>query len=103
MPGAPPQFSLTTLFAPRARPNLAAFLAVDSDPMSPGYGTMQVLQLPQDTAILGPQQVQSTFESDPGISSQLSLYRENGSKVIDGDLMTLPVGGALVYEEPVYI
>jgi uncharacterized protein len=103
MPGAPTQFSLTTPFVQRGRQNLAAFLAVDSNPLSPGYGTMRVLQLPQDTAILGPQQVQSTFESDPGISSQLSLYRQNGSKVIEGDLITLPVGGALVYEQPVYI
>jgi uncharacterized membrane protein (UPF0182 family) len=103
MPGAPTQFSLTTSFVQRGRQNLAAFLAVDSSPLSRGYGTMRVLQLPQDTAILGPQQVQSTFESDPGISSQLSLYRQNGSKVIEGDLITLPVGGALVYEQPVYI
>jgi hypothetical protein len=78
-------------------------MAVDSNPQSPDYGTIRVLQLPQDTAILGPQQVQGTFESDPIISSQLSLYRQNGSKVIEGNLITLPVGGALVYEEPIYI
>ena len=47
--------------------------------------------------------MQSTFESDPGISSQLSLYRQNGSKVIEGDLITLPVAGGLIYEEPFYI
>ena len=103
MPGAPTQFSLTTSFVQRGRQNMAAFLAVDSNPLSREYGTMRVLQLPQDTAILGPQQVQGTFESDPGISSQLSLYRQNGSKVIEGNLITLPVGGALIYEEPVYI
>jgi uncharacterized membrane protein (UPF0182 family) len=103
MPGAPTQFSLTTSFVQRGRQNMAAYLAVDSNPLSSGYGTMRVLQLPQDTAILGPQQVQSTFESDPTISSQLSLYRQNGSKVIEGNLITLPVGGALIYEEPIYI
>jgi uncharacterized protein len=103
MPGAPTQFSLTSSFVQRGRQNMAAYLSVDSNPLSPGYGTMRVLQLPQDTAILGPQQVQSTFESDPTISSQLSLYRQNGSKVIEGDLITLPVAGALVYEEPIYI
>ena len=47
--------------------------------------------------------MQGTFESDPGISSQLSLYRQNGSKVIEGDLITLPVAGGLIYEEPFYI
>jgi len=103
MPGAATQFSLTSPLVQRGRQNLAAYMAVDSDPQSPGYGTIRVLQLPQDTAILGPQQVLSTFESDPTISAQLSLYRQNGSKVIEGNLITLPVGGALVYEEPIYI
>ena len=103
MPGATAQFSLTSPLVQRGRQNLAAYMAVDSNPQSPDYGTIRVLQLPQDTAILGPQQVQGTFESDPTISSQLSLYRQNGSKVIEGNLITLPVGGALVYEEPIYI
>jgi uncharacterized membrane protein (UPF0182 family) len=103
MPGATAQFSMTSPLVQRGRQNLAAYMAVDSNPQSADYGTIRVLQLPQDTAILGPQQVQGTFESDPTISSQLSLYRQNGSKVIEGNLITLPVGGALVYEEPIYI
>ena len=103
MPGAATQFSVTSSLVQRGRQNMAAYLAVDSDPQSADYGKIRVLQLPQDTAILGPDQVQSTFESDPGISSQLSLYRQNGSKVIEGDLITLPVAGALIYEEPFYI
>ena len=103
MPGTMAQFSLTSPLVQRGRQNMAAYMAVDSNPRSPDYGTIRVLQLPQDTAILGPQQVQGTFESDPVISSQLSLYRQNGSKVIEGNLITLPVGGALVYEEPIYI
>ena len=92
MPGTVAQFSMTSPLVQRGRQNLAAYMAVDSNPQSPGYGTIRVLQLPQDTAILGPQQVQGTFESDPIISSQLSLYRQNGSKVIEGNLITLPVG-----------
>ncbi len=103
MPGAATQFSVTSSLVQRGRQNMAAYLAVGSDPQSADYGKIRVLQLPQDTAILGPDQVQSTFESDPGISSQLSLYRQNGSKVIEGDLITLPVAGALIYEEPFYI
>ena len=103
MPGAATQFSVTSSLVQRGRQNMAAYLAVGSDPQSADYGKLRVLQLPQDTAILGPDQVQSTFESDPGISSQLSLYRQNGSKVIEGDLITLPVAGGLIYEEPFYI
>ncbi len=103
MPGAPTAFSLTTSLVQRGRQNLAAFAAVDSDPRSPGYGTIRVLQLPQDTNVLGPQQVQGTFESNAEVSRQVALYRQEGSRVINGNLMTLPVGGALLYEEPLYI
>jgi uncharacterized protein len=104
MPGYhQPLFSLTTTLAQRARPNLAAFMAVDSDPESKGYGTIRILQLPQDAAILGPQQVQNNFESNPVSSKELSLFRQGGSAVITGDLVALPLGGGLLYEEPIYI
>jgi len=104
MPGqATPQFSLTTLFTPRNRPNLAAYMAVDSNPLSPRYGTISILQLPQDTAIPGPQQVQSNFESDTFASKQLTLLRGGGSKVTLGNLVTVPLSGSLLAVEPVYV
>jgi len=104
MPGvAAPEFSLASLFTPRARSNLAAFMAVNSDPLSPDYGQIQILQLPQDTAILGPQQVQSNFESDPPASIELTQLRKGGSRVTLGNLVTVPVGGGLLSVEPVYV
>ena len=103
MPGASSEFSLTSPLVQRGRENMAAYMAVDSNPQSADYGTIRVLQLPQETAILGPQQVQSSFESNTSVSAQLSLYRQNGSTVIEGDQITLPVSGELIYEEPVYI
>ena len=104
MPGAAtPEFSLTTLFTPRARPNLAAFMAVNSNPLSPDYGKIQLLQLPQDTAIPGPEQVQNNFENFPPAAKQLSLLRTGGSKVTLGNLVTVPLGGGLLSVEPVYV
>jgi uncharacterized membrane protein (UPF0182 family) len=97
-----PAFSLTTTFAPQRRQTLAAFMAVDSSP-GEGYGQMRVLQLPSNTTIPGPQQVQNNFESDPLVSSQLSLLRQGGSDVELGNLLSLPFNGGLVYIEPVYI
>ncbi len=103
MPGqAEPTFSLTTTFAPQRRQTLAAFMAVDSAP-GEGYGRMRVLQLPSNTTIPGPQQVQNNFESDPTVSSQLSLLRRGGSEVELGNLLSLPFNGGLLYVEPVYI
>ena len=51
----------------------------------------------------GPGQVQNNFETDPAISSQLTLLRNGGSDVEYGNLLSLPVGGGLLYVEPVYI
>lgn len=103
MPGqAAPAFSLTTAFSPASRPTLAAFMAVDSDP-GEGYGKFRVLQLPRNTTIPGPAQVQNTFESDPNVASQLSLLRRGGSEVLLGNLLSLPVGDGMLYVEPVYV
>ena len=104
MPGQQsPEFSLSTSFTPRSRPNMAALMAVDSNPQSPGYGTIRVLALPQDTTIRGPEQVQNDFESNSVVASALSLLRQGGSTVTEGNLITLPVGGGLMYFEPVYV
>ncbi len=97
-----PTFQLTTTFAPNKRQTLAAFMSVNSDP-GPDYGTIRVLQLPRNTTIPGPTQVQNNFESDPEVSKQLSLLRSGGSDVELGNLLSLPVGGGLLYFEPVYV
>jgi uncharacterized membrane protein (UPF0182 family) len=97
-----PVFSLTTTFAPQKRNTLAAFMAVSSDPGN-DYGKLRVLQLPSNTTIPGPAQVQNNFESDPTTSSQLSLLRKGGSEVDMGNLLSLPVAGGVLYVEPVYI
>jgi uncharacterized protein len=47
--------------------------------------------------------VQNNFESDPLVSSQLSLLRQGGSQVELGNLLSLPFNGGLLYVEPVYI
>jgi uncharacterized protein len=104
LPGSDqPHFSLISTFAPRNRANLAAFVAVDSDPMNPGFGTIRVLELPQDTAIQGPSQVQNAFETFARASIELTQLRKGGSRVTLGNLITLPVGGGLLYVEPVYV
>ena len=74
MPGAAqPQFSLMTSLAQRRRHNMAAYLAVNSNPLSAAdYGRIQILQLPQNTAIPGPQQVNNDVQSDPTASLELT-------------------------------
>ena len=95
MPGqSAPTFSLTSTLASADRGTLAAFMAVDSDP-GPDYGKIRVLELPPGTQTPGPGQLQNTFRST--YAAQL-----NAPKTVEGNLLTLPVGGGLLSVEPVY-
>jgi uncharacterized membrane protein (UPF0182 family) len=104
MPGQEaPSFSLTSTFVPVNRPQLAAFMAVNAAP-GEDYGTIRVLQLPRNTAVPGPGQVQNNIKSKPEITQQLTLLSRGGQAQIQfGNLLTLPVGGGLLYVEPLYV
>ncbi|MDQ4503295.1 UPF0182 family protein [Sinomonas sp. ASV322] len=110
-----PAFQLTSSYIPqtvepgKSREVMYGFLAADSDAGSktgvkgPEYGKLRLLRLPTDTTVPGPGQVQSRFDSDPSVSTSLNLLRQGASKVQNGNLLTLPVGGGLLYVEPVYV
>jgi uncharacterized membrane protein (UPF0182 family) len=76
---------------------------VNSDPGSPGYGDLRILQLPQNGTILGPAQANNEFQSDPAASIELTQLRKGGSQVTFGNLITLPLDGGLLYAQPVYV
>lgn len=106
------QFSLTSVFIPGGdgkRAAMAGFLAVDSETgnqkgkVREEYGKLRLISLPSDTTVPGPGQVQNTFNSDPTVNKELNLQDQQGSKVIRGNLLTLPVGGGLLYVQPVYV
>ncbi|MFF1634047.1 UPF0182 family protein [Leifsonia sp. NPDC058248] len=115
MPGqTSPEFSLYTTFIPQAsseasRSVLKGYLAVDSNAGSTkgvkadGYGKLRLLSLPSSDTVPGPGQVQNSFNSDPSVSQQLNLLRQGKTDVINGNLLTLPVGGGLLYVQPVYV
>ncbi|SEF17915.1 UPF0182 family protein [Jiangella alba] len=98
-----PIFSLTTTYTPRGRPNLAAFMAVNADARSDDYGQLQILRLPSNTQIDGPGQVANDFESNADVAQQLTLLRSGDAETQLGNLLTLPVGGGLLYVQPVYV
>jgi uncharacterized protein len=119
MPGqASPSFSLTTTFMPVGnRPVLAGFMAVDANAgdaagkRRAGYGALRLLELPRDTTVKGPGQVQNDIESSntssPRFTLTLSQFLNNnrtqGSQISLGNQLTLPVGGGLLYVEPIYV
>jgi uncharacterized membrane protein (UPF0182 family) len=96
-----PTFSLTTAFVAQRRPNLTAVASVSSDPGD--YGKIRVLELPDSVSIDGPVQVANRFGTDAGVRSDLLPLVTGGSNVVLGNLLTLPVGGGLLYVEPVYV
>ncbi|MDH6141697.1 uncharacterized membrane protein (UPF0182 family) [Kitasatospora sp. GP30] len=96
-------FSLTSTFVPSKRENLAAFMAVDSDP-GPDYGTIRILKVPSDSGTPGPNQVQAKFNSDGSAAVWLSQVKNGGDSEVEyGNLLTLPVGGGFLNVEPVYV
>ncbi|MEU4362442.1 UPF0182 family protein [Promicromonospora sp. NPDC023987] len=113
MPGQEdPAFSLTSTFIPGGntdREVLTGFLAADADAGSKdgeraeGYGKLRLLELPRDTTVPGPGQVQNNFDSNPTISEQLNVLELGSSTVRRGNQLTLPIGGGLLYVQPVYI
>jgi uncharacterized protein len=98
---SPPVFSLSSPLVSLSGRNLAAFVSVDSQP-GPDYGHFTLLALPSDQPVPGPSQVQSEIESDQAVVSKFSLLTSNASKVLRGNLLTVPLGGRILYVEPIY-
>lgn len=96
-------FSLTTTYTPNGRENLIAFMAVNADARSQNYGQLHALRLPGNTQIDGPGQVANAFESDEDVAQLLTLLRSGDAETRLGNLLTLPVGGGLLYVQPVYV
>jgi uncharacterized membrane protein (UPF0182 family) len=100
-PELPPEFLLLQPLTPLARPNLVAWLAARSD--APNYGQLEVLRFPSQTPILGPEQITALINQNPMISQQFGLWSRSGAEVVQGNLLVMPVGEALLYVEPVYL
>jgi hypothetical protein len=94
-------FHLTTVFVPKDRPNLTALLVARSDPER--YGELLLLDIPVESQVPGPRQVEALVDQDPDISQQLSLWRQGGSQVWLGHLHVIPVGDRFLYMEPVFL
>lgn len=107
-----PVFSLTSSYIPAGtstREILTGFLSVDSDAGSTkgkigaNYGTIRLQELPKDSNVPGPGQAQNNFNADADVSKELNLLQSGSTNVKRGNLLTLPLGGGLVYVQPVYV
>ncbi len=116
-----PAFSLTSTFMPTGDRNvLSGFLAVDGDAgnqdgkKSPNYGKMRLLET-TGGSVNGPGLVYNDMRTSSVTSNDASLGRQRhwrsssrrpsstGASVIFGNQLTLPVGGGLLYVQPIYV
>jgi uncharacterized membrane protein (UPF0182 family) len=88
-------------FTPANRNNLIGWIAGRSD--GDAYGTAAVYNFPKTRLIDGPQQIEARIDQNAELSGQLTLWNQQGSHVLRGSLLVIPIGRALLYAEPIYI
>ena len=96
-----PSFILMQPFTPRGRPNMVSFMVAKSGPED--YGQILDFRLPAGTLQQGPRQVGELINQDPVISPEFSLLGQGGSRVIQGNMLIVPIGDSLLYVQPIYI
>ncbi|GFE70936.1 UPF0182 family protein [Chroococcus sp. FPU101] len=95
------EFVLLQPYTPTSRPNLIGWLAARSD--TPNYGKLLLYQFPKQQLVFGPNQLEALINQNPTISQQISLWNRAGSKVLQGNLLIIPIEQSLLYVEPLYL
>jgi uncharacterized protein len=88
-------------FTPRRKDNLAAWMVARSDPEH--YGQLEVFQFPKQKVVFGPRQIVARINQDQEISPQITLWNQQGSQVIQGTLLVIPIKESLLYVRPLYL
>jgi hypothetical protein len=108
-PGTSTQaFTISEAFVPAAQSNstsesqnfnLTAFMVGNSDPGR--YGQLNVYQTPPGT--IGPANADAEIVADNTVSKDISLLDRNGSEVLLGNTLMVPVGQSVIYLRPLYV
>jgi uncharacterized membrane protein (UPF0182 family) len=88
-------------FTPRRRDNLASWMVARSD--GERYGQLLVFRFPKQKLVFGPSQVVARINQDQVIAPQITLWNQQGSQVIQGTLMVIPIEESLIYVRPLYL
>ncbi len=96
-----PEFLLIIPFTPRNKDNLIGLMVARCD--GERLGDMQVLLLSKQELIFGPMQVGARINQDSTISKDLTLWNQQGSQVLRGQMLVLPIGNTFLYVDPIYI
>jgi uncharacterized membrane protein (UPF0182 family) len=102
LPGeAKEEFVLLSGFNPSGRDNMIALMVARMDP--PQYGGLIAYQFPKQKLVFGPRNIQARINQDPVISQQIALWNQQGSRVITGTLLAIPIEQSLIYVQPLYL
>jgi uncharacterized membrane protein (UPF0182 family) len=96
-----PEFLLLMPFTPRNKDNLIGLMAARCD--GDALGDIEVLQLSKQELIFGPMQVSARVNQDQNISKDLTLWNQQGSQVLRGQILVLPIANTFLYVDPIYI
>jgi len=88
-------------FTPANRNNMIGWMAGRSD--GENYGKLVVYNFPKSRLIDGPVQIEARIDQNAQLSAQFSLWNQQGSRVIRGHLLVIPLGRSLMFVEPVYL
>ncbi len=97
----PEEFVLILPFTPANRNNMIGWLAGRSD--GENYGKLIAYNFPQGRLIDGPVQIEARIDQNAQLSAQFSLWNQQGSRVIRGHLLVIPMGRSLLFVEPIYL
>lgn len=94
-------WSLTSVFVPRGRGNLASFISVNSDATSDDFGKIELLEMTDEDAA-GPGIAANEMQQDEGVRDALRDYVVANTPPVFGNLLTVPVEDGLISVQPVY-
>lgn len=88
-------------FTPAGKENMIGWMAAHCD--APLYGRIQVYNFPKQELVYGPMQIEARITQDADIAKELTLWNQEGSQVIRGDIIVVPIQDSLLYIEPLYL
>lgn len=95
------EFLLSVPYTPKGKPNMTSLFVARND--GDNYGELVLYEFPKDKSVMGPIMLESRIDQTPEISSQLTLWGQQGSSVLRGNIIVIPMEDSLLYVEPIYL
>jgi uncharacterized membrane protein (UPF0182 family) len=95
------EFASIVPFTPSGRDNMIGWMAARSN--AENYGQTLVFSFPKTLTVNGPAQIRARVSQDPQLSAQMTLWNQQGSRLLRGNLLVIPIGDSLLYVEPFFL